>query len=97
MDRGRPTKRAEGPPIKRTVRKRSPSMSEEQKAFEMLPQGVRATEASGLLPANEIVALRKQAIGQASRFEVLTSKDVDALSRVRTLSSPSPFPPTLNI
>ena len=56
--------------------------SDEQKAFETLPQGLKATEAATLLPANELKVLRKQAFGQASRFEVLNSKDVDTLSRV---------------
>ncbi|KAF4624873.1 hypothetical protein G7Y89_g13296 [Cudoniella acicularis] len=79
MDRGRPKKRTNGSPIKGNSIKRSPS--QEQKAFESLPQGVRATEASTILPTSELEMLRKQAIGQASRFEVLNSKDVDSLSR----------------
>ncbi|KAF8849322.1 hypothetical protein BDZ45DRAFT_663315 [Acephala macrosclerotiorum] len=97
MDRGRPKKRSQTPidgsPIKRSASKRSPSnptstspvaeteKSDEQKAFEHLPSGIRATEASTHLPSLEIEALRKQAIGQASRFEVLSSKDVETLSR----------------
>jgi len=87
MDRGRPKKRADGSPIKRTMSKRSASI--EQKAFESLPQGIRATNASSTLPSSEIETLRKQAIGQASRFEVLNSKDVESLSRV-SLSFPNP-------
>lgn len=79
MDRGRPKRRADGSMIKR---KPSVHSVEEQKAFETLPQGVKASEASSVLPETEIEALLKQAVGQASRFEVLTSKDVDALSRV---------------
>ncbi|KAH8676766.1 Up-regulated during septation-domain-containing protein [Tricladium varicosporioides] len=79
MDRGRPKKRSDGSPIKRQLSKRSPA--EEQKAFESLPQGIRATEASTLIPTAELESLRKQAIGQASRFEVLNSKDVESLSR----------------
>jgi hypothetical protein len=82
MDRGRPKKRSDGSPIKRTGSKRAVATSEEQKAFETLPQGHRAVDAPSLLQATEIEVLRKQAIGQASRFEVLGSKDVDALSRV---------------
>ncbi|CZR60688.1 uncharacterized protein PAC_10584 [Phialocephala subalpina] len=96
MDRGRPKKRSQTPvdgsPIKRSGSKRSPSnptsspvtekeKSDEQKAFEHLPSGIKATEASSCLPETEIEVLRKQAIGQASRFEVLSSKDVEALSR----------------
>ncbi|KAE8453894.1 hypothetical protein EG329_007670 [Mollisiaceae sp. DMI_Dod_QoI] len=86
----------DGSPIKRSGSKRSPSnpitaspiapivekeKSDEQKAFEHLPSGIRATDAPNYLPASEITTLRKQAIGQASRFEVLASKDVEALSR----------------
>ena len=88
MDRGRPKKRADGSPIKRSTSKRAAS-SEEVKAFETLPQGYRAVDAPSLLPATEIEFLRKQAIGQASRFEVLGSKDVEALSRVRHPIFPS--------
>jgi hypothetical protein len=85
MDRGRPKKRADGSPVPRTTSRRSPSASaallEEQKAFEHLPSGHLATTASTLLPASEVETLRKQAIGQASRFQVLNAKDVDTLSR----------------
>jgi hypothetical protein len=84
MDRGRPKKRSDGSPIKHSVAKPSPSNSstiEEQKAFEHLPSGHPPTSASSILPASEVEALRKQAIGQASRFQVLNARDVDALSR----------------
>jgi hypothetical protein len=80
MDRGRPKRRADGSPITRTMSKRS--ASQEQKAFESLPRGIRATDASSVLPSSEVETLRKQAMGQASRFEVLNSKDVESLSRV---------------
>lgn len=89
MDRGRPKKRADSNPIKRDPSKPSVS-SEERRAFEELPPGFRAVDAHSLLSASEIDNLRKQALGQASRFRVLGSKDVDALSRVRP---PSPFFP----
>ncbi|CAG8974206.1 hypothetical protein HYALB_00007369 [Hymenoscyphus albidus] len=78
MDRGRPKKRAlAGSPVSR--HKRIPA--EEQTAFEKLPEGTRPSEAHSVLPVLEMEALRKQALGQASRFDVLSSKDVDALSR----------------
>lgn len=51
-------------------------------AFEHLPQGVKAAQASSKLTQTEIETLRCQAIGQVCRFEVLNSKDVEALSRV---------------
>ncbi|KAH7350591.1 Up-regulated during septation-domain-containing protein [Rhexocercosporidium sp. MPI-PUGE-AT-0058] len=55
--------------------------SEEQRAFEHLPTGHTAATAHTHLPTSEIASLRKQAIGQASRFQVLCTKDVEALSR----------------
>lgn len=81
MDRGRLKKRApEGGLLKRSPSKRSPS--EEQRAFETLPQGYRATKASSVLATAELESLRKQAIGQASKFEVLPAKEVELLAKV---------------
>ncbi|KAF7889514.1 uncharacterized protein EAF02_001929 [Botrytis sinoallii] len=85
MDRGRPKKRSDGSPIKALApkllhSKRTPT-SEEQMAFEHLPQGVKAAQASSKLTKTEMETLRCQAIGQVCRFEVLNSKDVDTLSR----------------
>ncbi|TGO48754.1 hypothetical protein BOTNAR_0460g00060 [Botryotinia narcissicola] len=85
MDRGRPKKRSDGSPIKASApkpfhSKRTPT-SEEQMAFEHLPQGVKATQASSKLTQTEMETLKCQAIGQVCRFEVLNSKDVEALSR----------------
>jgi hypothetical protein len=82
MDRGRPKKRSDGSPMKRKPSVQALAAAEEQKAFETLPQGHRAHNASTQLPTDEIELLRKQAMGQAARFEVLSSKDVEALSRV---------------
>ncbi|KAF7870584.1 hypothetical protein EAF04_004328 [Stromatinia cepivora] len=79
-DRGRPKKRSDGSPIKAASSKRTPTL-EEQLAFEHLPQGVKAAQASSKLTQTEMETLRCQAIGQACRFEVLNSKDVDDLSR----------------
>ncbi|ESZ91501.1 hypothetical protein SBOR_8111 [Sclerotinia borealis F-4128] len=87
MDRGRPKKHADGSPIKgspirSTHQKRTQApTSEEQLAFEHLPQGVKAAQASSKLSPSEMERIRCQAIGQVCRFEVLNSKDVDALSR----------------
>ncbi|RFU32327.1 hypothetical protein B7463_g4020, partial [Scytalidium lignicola] len=85
MDRGRPKKRPEAIIARSEPRKRSKSTEQKEKAeqlaFETLPRGVRAADASSKYQPNEIEALRKQAIGQAARFEVLSSKDVDALSK----------------
>ncbi|CAD6445549.1 4f996116-5b3e-4642-89ea-7400426f01cf [Sclerotinia trifoliorum] len=80
MDRGRPKKRSDGSPIKAMSSKRAPTL-EEQLAFEHLPQGVKAAQASSKLTQTEMETLRCQAIGQVCRFEVLNSKDVDDLSR----------------
>jgi hypothetical protein len=83
MDRGRPKKRTEGSPItsKRTPDKRT--LLAEQKAFETLPEGIKAADAQQRWNVEEIEALKKQAIGQAAKFEVLSVKDVESLSRVR--------------
>jgi hypothetical protein len=81
MDRGRPTKRVDPIIAKRTGVK--PCHVAEQKAFELLPQGIKAFEAPSVLDRLEIDALKQQAIGQAARFEVLSMKDVEDLSRVR--------------
>lgn len=84
MDRGRPRKRAEvrnnnGPLLKSNETKRT--MSCERRAFEELPKGWKPSEAIHKLNANDVMALQKQALGQAERFEVLKVEDVDALSK----------------
>jgi hypothetical protein len=87
MDRGRPKKRTgdlsssplrRKPSIHSTTTHNTP---EEQKAFETLPSGIRASDVSSQMSPTEIDILRKQAIGQASRFEILNAKDVEDLSR----------------
>ncbi|CAK7234165.1 hypothetical protein SCUCBS95973_008841 [Sporothrix curviconia] len=65
--------------LKRSASKASKSA--ERRAFEMLPRGYKATEAPGVLGANETAALATQALQQAARFEVLRKEDVDSLSR----------------
>lgn len=83
MDRGRPKKRTEMSPTQRMYSASvTESVSEERKAFEALPKSYIPTAASASMPADEINALRKQAIGQAARFGVLSAKDVDMLSKV---------------
>ncbi|TEY49949.1 hypothetical protein BOTCAL_0281g00070 [Botryotinia calthae] len=85
MDRGRPKKRSDGSPIKasasKTLHSKRTPTSEEQLAFEHLPQGIKASQASSKMTQTEMETLRCQAIGQVCRFEVLNSKDVDNLSR----------------
>lgn len=93
MDRGRPKKRADGTSIAQKTSKKekrqkkvpAPLADSERLAFETLPQGVSAAGARNFMDRNELEALRLQAIGQATRFEVLTSKDVEELSRVGQL------------
>jgi hypothetical protein len=75
MDRGRPKKRSDS--IKSTATKNN-----EQKAFETLPQGIKASDALSKLSAQDIESLKRQALGQAAQFEVLNAKDVNDLSRV---------------
>jgi hypothetical protein len=76
MDRGRPKKRSNS-----NVSTRRQS-AEEREAFEALPQSSSPAAASVTMAADDIEALRKQAMGQASRFGVLGPKDVEILSRV---------------
>lgn len=82
MDRGRPRKRPEG-----SKRSKTPDLkntkSSERRAFEELPAGYKPCEAISKLNANDVMALHKQALGQAERFEVLRVEEVDALSKVR--------------
>lgn len=85
MERGRPRKRGEvvgaAPSLKRAASKRSKSA--ERRAFESLPKGWKASDAVGMLNQSEAVALQRQALQQAARFEILRKEDVDNLSRVR--------------
>lgn len=84
MDRGRPRKRAEvrntnGPSLKSNDSKKT--LSCERRAFEELPKGWKPSDAAHKLSFNDVVALQKQALDQAERFEVLRVEDVDALSK----------------
>ncbi|AEO63453.1 7f455a21-5272-4de5-a6c9-1c9e6fadcb02 [Thermothielavioides terrestris] len=82
MERGRPRKRSEtgaASTLKRTGSKRS--KSSERRAFEQLPKGWKASDAVNMLSPPEVAALQKQALQQASRFEVLRKEDVESLSR----------------
>jgi hypothetical protein len=90
MDRGRPKRRVDASPSSRMHSASvSESVSEERKAFEALPQSSTPAVASASMSAEEIADLRKQAMGQATRFGVLSPKDVDKLSRVRYPHCPS--------
>lgn len=81
MERGRPTRRRrESDAAQKSISKRD--ASEEQRVFATLPPGVRAVDANEALGNTEVHALLAQAIGQAARFEVLSMKDVESLSRV---------------
>lgn len=84
MERGRPRKRGEVvgavPGLKRAASKRSKSA--ERRAFESLPKGWKASDATNMLNQTEAAALQRQALQQAARFEVLRKDDVDNLSRV---------------
>ena len=84
MERGRPRRRTDGTLVggthKRSASKRSTSA--ERRAFEVLPQGWSSNEAANHLEKEEMCYLRKQAVGQASKFEVLKKNDVETLSKV---------------
>ncbi|KAG6009052.1 hypothetical protein E4U21_003383 [Claviceps maximensis] len=88
MDRGRDRKRVDirnnsGPLLESNDcnghKKRAISL--ERRAFEELPKGCQPAEASYKLSANDLLALQKQALEQAERFEVLNVDDVDTLSK----------------
>lgn len=85
MDRGRPKKRApagiQRKPINETTQVRR-ELTDEEKAFATLPTGFRAIDADSNFDSQEMEALRRQAIGQAAKFDVLSVRDVDVLSRV---------------
>ncbi|KFY31891.1 hypothetical protein V493_00698, partial [Pseudogymnoascus sp. VKM F-4281 (FW-2241)] len=76
MDRGWPKKRSDGTSTKNTTTNAS-----EQKAFETLPQGVKACDVTSKFSPQDIESLRRQALDQAAQFEVLAAKDVSNLSR----------------
>lgn len=80
MDRGRPKKKSDGGHHRRTESKRSKSA--ERRAFETLPKGWRVPDALQMLDPAEAMALKKQAMAQAERFEIMRKVDVDSLSRV---------------
>ncbi|KAB5535115.1 Up-regulated during septation-domain-containing protein [Coniochaeta sp. 2T2.1] len=82
MERGRPRKRSEklgAAPLQQTASKRSKSA--ERRAFEQLPKGWKASDAVKMMDSAEAAAVQKQALQQASRFEVLRKEDVDSLSK----------------
>ncbi|KAM3511831.1 hypothetical protein MY11210_004522 [Beauveria gryllotalpidicola] len=80
MDRGRQSKRNEKGSSK-TGDAKPTNKSSERRAFEELPAGWRPSEAISKLNANHVMALHKQALGQAERFQVLKVEDVETLSK----------------
>ncbi|KAI9804576.1 MAG: hypothetical protein M1833_006649 [Piccolia ochrophora] len=57
------------------------SSSSEKKAFRNLPSGTTAVNVPAKMASSEIQSLQRQAYGQAAKFEVLSLKDVESLSR----------------
>lgn len=96
MERGRPRRRLDGTLVggnhKRSLSKRSTSA--ERRAFEVLPQGWNSSEAANHLEKEEMTYLRKQAVGQASKFEVLKRNDVETLSKVSASAPCARIPKT---
>ena len=82
MDRGRPRKRLQQNASMSDL-KAAATRTTDRKAFEELPKGWTPSVAINHLNATETDLLRKQAVGQAERFEVLSPEDVDNLSKVR--------------
>ncbi|KKY17455.1 hypothetical protein UCRPC4_g05597 [Phaeomoniella chlamydospora] len=77
LDRGRPTKRIEGV-VKRKLTSR---FAAPEQNFDSLPVGLLPDIATSQLPADEVAALREQAVGQAGKFALLPRKEVKQLSR----------------
>lgn len=71
-----------GRPVKRSKKSRDLTNGEEPDGWK-LPSGFRPLEAVLVLPETEKDMLKKQASGQAERFEVLGAKHVETLSKVR--------------
>ena len=83
IDRGRHKKNSDASPSKRlTSAAITISVSEKRKAFEALPPSSTPAIASRSMSTDEIEVLKRQAMGQATRFGVLKSKDVNILSWV---------------
>lgn len=85
MDRGRPRKRVDPPPNNSPVwqvQDINEPGNIDRKAFEELPLGVTIADAAKGLGPNDAAVLRKQAVRQAEKFEILTLKDVETLSKV---------------
>lgn len=88
MDRGRPRKRSDARGNLSKSNNTTPKhgdpkqvKSPERRAFEELPEGWKPSEAVHKLSVIEAATLQKQAYGQAERFEILKSEDVEALSK----------------
>lgn len=64
-----------------SAREKAQAKAEAQHAFEHLPTGIRPHLTPNHLPLSELALLKKQALGQASRFQVLPAHSVDTLSR----------------
>lgn len=88
MCRGRPKKRKDMLPTSSPI-KQPTSMpvqtqearDEAARAFETLPSGFLPSHAVSALCPSDVDPLHEQAVKQASRFEVLSSQDVEALAR----------------
>jgi hypothetical protein len=62
-----------------------------------LPMGLKPVDAVLVLPNSEKDTIRKQAIVQAEHFEILGSKLVTQLSRVRSLAIDACYTPVMLI
>jgi hypothetical protein len=71
-----------GRPIKKSKKSKDLSSEQEPDGWR-LPTGIKTVEAALVLPESERDILRKQACGQVERFEILRSKHVNSLSKVR--------------
>lgn len=97
IDRGRPRKRIDtrlghSPSIGLKPVEPKRSKSAERRAFEILPQGFKPSDAIHQLSFAEATTTRRQAHLQAERFEVLKPDEVESLSKeLRSLDDRSEY------
>ena len=80
-DRGRRRRRRDGERVQRRRSSHKDALSDGGLP-DSLPAGVKLVDVPLLFEREDIVKLHEQALGQAARFEVLSVKDVDELSKV---------------
>ncbi|PVH93481.1 hypothetical protein DM02DRAFT_477384, partial [Periconia macrospinosa] len=81
MDRGRPIRRSNSKKLRSRTNSEAKDPNAQAPDGWQLPHGMRVAEASMRMRDSEKENLRKQALDQAEKFEVLNKRDVAATSR----------------